>query len=336
MKSSAALAQVMTSFRYTLTVKAGPDRGRSYQLLPPKVTIGRDNGNDIVLNDPKVSRTQATIEFHSNHISIIDHSSHGSLSINDLPVDNTHLSNGDVIQIGETVLVFRMDTMASPPAIAGNLNRGLTPPAADPYKYKLGGAADPSAGRPSRRSSADNGRLRFYIMVLFIGGLLAWLLMDSPKKDKPDTSLRSLEEIEAEIKGSEDRKQVFQRGRQFANESEKRRYEEAQSHYLQGFRDYQKGNYARAMKSFETARAIDPTHDLSKRYYTLAARARDEFVVRHILEGKKYKERLMYSRCISSLNMALKALGENAASDIKGKEAIAIRDECETLQEGRF
>jgi pSer/pThr/pTyr-binding forkhead associated (FHA) protein len=330
MKSS-AVAQMMTSFRFTVSVKMGPDRGKSYQLLPPKVTIGRDTGNDIVLSDLKVSRNQAYIEFRNDGVVIVDLSSRAALIVNGEAVSEAHLHNGDRIRIGETELLFRMDTVGVP----ANVPKGAAPHLAMAQPYRLGGAADPTP-QPSRRSSADNGRLRFYIIVLGLGGLFAWLMMGETVLQKKDNSLRTIEEIEAEIKGSEQRQEQFVRQRKFGNESEKRRYEEAQSHYLQGFRDFQKGNYSRAIKSFETSRAIDPSHDLAKRYYTLALRARDEFVVSHILEGKKYRERLMYNRCASSLNAAIKALGENASMDIKGKEAMALKNECETLQEGRF
>lgn len=327
--TSPARAGQMTSFRFTLSVKAGPDRGQSYQLLPPKVTIGRDTGNDIVLSDPKVSRHHATIEFRYNGVFITDHSGRGTMQINGVPITETSVENGDQITMGQTDLVYRMDTVA----LGAAAPRGLAPHLAASAP-RFGGAADPNP--QPRRNNNDSGRIRFYIMVLVVGGLFAWLMMDQTVRQKKDNSLRTIEEIEAEIKGSEERQELVARQRQFANDGEKRRYEEAQTHYLQGFRDFQKGNYSRAIKSFETSRAIDPTHELSKRYYTLAVRARDEFVVAHILEGKKYKERLMYGRCASSLNSALKALGESAFTDIKGKEALALMKECEILAEGRF
>ena len=126
------------------------------------------------------------------------------------------------------------------------------------------------------------------------------------------------------------------KNRQFKSEEERRRYEEAQAHYLMGFRDFQKGNYSRAMKSFETARAIDPNHEMAKRYYSLSARQRDEFVARHLLEGRRYKEKNMYTRCVSSLDKALKALGETSDQDLKVKEAKALRNECDALTKERF
>ena len=91
------------------------------------------------------------------------------------------------------------------------------------------------------------------------------------------------------------------------------------------------------MRSLETARAIDPGHERAKRYFQLSIRKRDEFIDRYIRQGRKYKEKNMYSRCVGSLDAALKALDDPAnRQDVKIREAQALRKECDALAGERF
>ena len=69
---NAAAILPRTGFKFTISVRSGPDAGAVYQLLPPRVTIGRDpSSNNVVVNDPKVSRNAAIIEFSPQDISIL-------------------------------------------------------------------------------------------------------------------------------------------------------------------------------------------------------------------------------------------------------------------------
>lgn len=174
----------------------------------------------------------------------------------------------------------------------------------------------------------------FYLVVLGVGGLFTWL-MTSETAVKKETGIRTSGQVETEIRDSEERQGLLSKKREFKSQEERTRFEEANGHYLQGFRDYQKGNFARALRSFETARAIDPNHEMATRYYQLSIRKRDELIARHLLDGRRYKEKNMYSRCVSSMNAALKNLGDvNTQQDLKAKEAETLRNECEALMKG--
>ena len=48
-----------TGFKFMLTVQNGPDTGATFQLLPPRVSIGRGADCNVILNDPRVSRVAA-------------------------------------------------------------------------------------------------------------------------------------------------------------------------------------------------------------------------------------------------------------------------------------
>lgn len=341
--TSNAAQQLATSVRFTLSVKSGPDAGRSYQLLPPKVTIGRDPGNNIPLKDPKVSRNHTVIEFKPDRIVASDVSSRDNMLINGKAEKESPLKDGDVLSIGETKLVFRIEITTSRPAhlqVASSFPQNLSLQRPSGPMGAPGNFEPRSPQAPPRVQHAGSGetakKFRFYLIAAIVLGSFVYMVTSEEVEKKKDLGLRTSEEIEAEIRSTEERIEVISKQREFKSEEERKRYEEAQAHYLQGFRDFQKGGYSRAMRAFETARAIDPGHEMAKRYYTLAARQRDEFVARHMIEGRQYRDKNMFSRCVASIDIAIKVLGESSSQDLKIKEAKSLRDECEAMLKERF
>ncbi len=98
-----------------LRVQAGPPgtAGREFALTQPAVTIGRRADQDIVLNDPSVSRTHARVEITPDGVSIIDLDSTNGTLVNGHPVraSRVALRPGDRIHIGTVVL----ELVAGPP-----------------------------------------------------------------------------------------------------------------------------------------------------------------------------------------------------------------------------
>ncbi len=116
--------------------------------------------------------------------------------------------------------------------------------------------------------------------------------------------------------------------KRYSSPEEKSKYQEANHHYLEGFRDFNKGQYSRAIRSFETALAIDPTHKLAGRYREYAMRSRQEFIAGELEMGKQYHEKQMYSRCSASLEKVLVEIRDE--SDIRYKEAVSLKRICDS------
>src|SRR5580765_4012576 len=71
------------------------------ELNKPVVTVGRGNANDLVLNDPSVSRFHAVIKLRDNSIFIADRGSTNGIVLNDKKISKeTELKNGDVALVG--------------------------------------------------------------------------------------------------------------------------------------------------------------------------------------------------------------------------------------------
>ena len=332
---NAAMAMPKTGFKFMLTVRDGPDTGATYQLLPPTVSIGRGPENNVSLNDLRVSRQAAVITFSMEEIIITDLSNRHSMMINQVQQSETPLKDGDMIFIGETELLFNVEAiplhMMQPPAAMGNHSPSAF---AVPEGLTLSPHPGVPGPPPTIDNSARNKKIRFYAIVgLAVGGFV-WMMNSQDIKPTKDHGLKTVQEIEADLKGSEQRQEAIVKKREFKSDMEQTRYEEAQHHFIQGFRDYQNGQWGRAMRSFETARAIDPKHELAGRYYQLAEKQRDEMVAMLILEGRRYKEKSMYARCSASLEKALDAIPNK--QDVKFKSNEAIKKECDLLSEERY
>jgi len=336
---SAAYAQPRTGFKFMLIVQRGPDKGASYQLLPPTVSIGRGPDNNVALTDPKVSRQAALIELTMERIVIRDISSRQSLSVNGNSQTETDLKDGDTLRIGDSEMIFAVEALPlnSPLSLPSSPTRPTALPEAGfirPVRMTSSTMSSSSSASASASTSGGNGKLRFYIILGGVALLLVWLLTSQPAQRRTDPGLRTVEEIEKDIKGSEERQQAIVKKRMFKNEEERTRFDEANRHYLEGFRDYQKGQYTRALRSFETARAIDPEHELARRYYKLAEKQRDEMIALLTLEGRRYKEKHMFARCSSAFEKVLDAIPNK--DDLKYKQVEALKRECDLLIGDKF
>lgn len=90
----------------TLRVLDGADRGRIYGDLTPPVTIGREEGNTIQLNDERVSRFHLKIQEDHEKLVLTDLESTNGTKVNGEDIQLRILRYGDMIAIGRSVLLF--------------------------------------------------------------------------------------------------------------------------------------------------------------------------------------------------------------------------------------
>ena len=98
-----AADQQMTSV--TLRVLEGTDRGKNFDNLTLPVSIGREEGNSIQLNDDRVSRYHLKIQMDHDNLVMTDLESTNGTRVNG---EDTHLKIvrfGDVISLGRSTLL---------------------------------------------------------------------------------------------------------------------------------------------------------------------------------------------------------------------------------------
>ena len=90
----------------TLRVLDGADRGREFRDVPTPLTIGREEGNPIQLNDERVSRFHLKVQEDDEKIVLTDLESTNGTRVNGESVQLWILRPGDVVTVGRTVLLF--------------------------------------------------------------------------------------------------------------------------------------------------------------------------------------------------------------------------------------
>ena len=93
----------------TFQVLEGIDKGRIFRELPTPVTIGREEGNALRLNDERVSRYHAKVQFDNGEIILTDLESTNGTRVNGNVVQIRRLRPGDRISIGRSLLLFGSD-----------------------------------------------------------------------------------------------------------------------------------------------------------------------------------------------------------------------------------
>lgn len=80
--------------------------GMIFPLDKPVFKIGRSLDNDLVLNDPTVSRYHAEIQYQQSRFLLIDKKSSTGVFLNNKKADVSPLFAGDIIQISHTPIMF--------------------------------------------------------------------------------------------------------------------------------------------------------------------------------------------------------------------------------------
>ncbi len=92
--------------RITLRIVDGADRGRIYDDFQPPLTIGREEGNSIQLNDERVSRFHLKIQRDHDDLVLTDLASTNGTKVNGEETHLRILRHGDMISVGRSLLVF--------------------------------------------------------------------------------------------------------------------------------------------------------------------------------------------------------------------------------------
>lgn len=90
----------------TLKILEGMERGCVFSKIPLPVTIGREEDNDIQLNDDRVSRFHAKLQDHAGRVILTDLDSTNGTRVNGHPIQMRVMQQGDVIGVGRCVVLF--------------------------------------------------------------------------------------------------------------------------------------------------------------------------------------------------------------------------------------
>jgi len=90
----------------------------NFQLEKELINLGRHSDNDLILNDPHVSRHHAQLRVINGSYVIFDAGSSSGLFLNGKQISQATLRAGDVIRLGVTNLIYIQDTTGEMPTTA--------------------------------------------------------------------------------------------------------------------------------------------------------------------------------------------------------------------------
>jgi len=96
-------------------VLEGIEAGRVFRKLQTPVTIGREDENDIQLNDERISRFHSKVQEDSGRIILTDLESTNGTRVNGRPIKMRVLKKGDQISVGRCLLVVMASSELSAP-----------------------------------------------------------------------------------------------------------------------------------------------------------------------------------------------------------------------------
>jgi pSer/pThr/pTyr-binding forkhead associated (FHA) protein len=89
----------------TIKILHGADRGKVFHDLAPPLTIGREEGNSIQLNDERVSRCHFKIQRDNDRLVLTDLDSTNGTKVNGSECQLKILRHGDLIAVGRTLML---------------------------------------------------------------------------------------------------------------------------------------------------------------------------------------------------------------------------------------
>lgn len=147
----------------TFLVLEGVDKGRVFRDLNVPVTIGREEGNVLRLNDERVSRYHAKVQAEDGDIILTDLDSTNGTRVNGATIQIRRLRPGDQLSIGRSMLLFgtmeeieaRRQQAASPTGQGG----GAQTIRADELAAAGGGGKIAAPVAPARKADAVSSPL---------------------------------------------------------------------------------------------------------------------------------------------------------------------------------
>jgi len=303
---------------FVLTLLTGTENGTSFRLPIGRITIGRGADNDIVIkDDQKISRQHAAVTITPNGVEISDISDRNVVIVNNEEVTTTNISAGAIIQLGKTKLQLKHTNSQQ--------SLGLVSAHSQSDATSHLGLPQPQ----HRRKSKPN---YFYIIIAVIILGLVWLLSSETKK-KENVELRTQSDIQKSIEANSRLIESLQSDR-LSKGFKSKQYEEAQTNFIKGFRDYRKGQYERAIESFQACLSLFPEHAQCLRYLPLSQKKFSELVQYHMVLASKYRAQNQFAACKSSYrNVMIMIKNTTDKTYIEAKSGF---DTCHALEGDRF
>ncbi len=319
----------IASYGATLEQLSGADKGRVFELHATRLTVGRANDCDIVVDVEGVSRVHALLVRSDGSWFIRDNNSKNGVYVNGKLLKESWLETGDVVQMGTFLFKFEVQDIADGPG-EGNLPMA-SDLGSDIPGMELGMAGGVGMATTKKKANgsliaklAGNRRAMIYLgAAVLLGGVLMMGGGEAPKTDdSPASAVGADGTLARDFKtaGSEKdtafpigTKQLIPNGMEdpLLKKAEKdmakldwsnTSLRESEQFFRRGQREYLNHNYHRAIDSFQTALSLYGGHVLAERYLRRSVYEVEIEAKMNMAVGIQYYESLQYSRAIHHFN----------------------------------
>ena len=188
----------------------------------------------------------------------------------------------------------------------------------------------PSLGKAKSPKKKKKFTRIVLVAVVLMGGMLFLSDSDQPNNREPD-KLRTLMDKEESVKTLAELKEKEQKKRTKQNLIS---YQQAQSAYVNGIRDYRKGVYGRAIEYFSVCHTLYSQHELCASYLKKAQVKQQQLIQAWMTAGKHYREKRRFVPCMSAFKNVMMAIGDT--SNLTYKEAYESFKICQIQHEDRY
>lgn len=329
----------MAKVRQNLAVKDTPilelvegvGKGRIYEVVSSKLTIGRSDENHVVIPSESVSRLHATIERRGDgSYEIQDHGSKNGVIVNGQRILNTIVEDGDLIQIGNFSFRFVRGLATADRSRSLSLRRegekaADAPPGMSPEK--------------KRRLLIYGGAGLVIGLFLLMGGeeekkapvktdadakSPGWEVAAPPTVPVPNASnaIAGLQDPTSGLVESEIGKLPWDDGG----------IVEAENHFRRGQRELVNKNYHRAIEAFQLALSLNKAHPSARYYLQSALHECEEAAKKNYELGVKYFETLQYTRAMFHFQQTINLMQHRPKDPVIAQAAKYIQLAKQKLQ----
>ena len=299
-----------------LRILKGAEVGATFVLKSSSVTIGRGDEVNVMIGDPKSSRSHARLDYTKDGWMVSDLGSANGIFFQGEYIRKFSLRSGEHFTIGETIFEFinseeLQRALAAPLRDSNEIERQDMALAQKKLKVqgmsKAQKVADHSGAAGKKKS---NPRTLLLLaagagIYLYMGG------MDDAAKNanvKPKTAATAKKEDGSDP--NEDRALASYLPSTVSKDVEKT----ADQYYWLGFREYMKGNYMRAKDDFELTLQVNPSHEKARHYLASAEKENQDEIKKLIENAKKAKLIGRYQDAKGNCETALRHLYNDQAN----------------------
>jgi pSer/pThr/pTyr-binding forkhead associated (FHA) protein len=325
---------------------SGRAKGRVFEMVRDKMTIGRQDDNDIVAQAEGVSRQHAMLVRSEGFWFIRDNQSRNGVLVNGKPVKEAWLKTGDVIQLGAFSLRFNGGTGLHEASKSRQIAESPDP-----------AALAPAMGDVKPAKKGFNKRLLIYGIgaLVLVGVLMMSSGGDDTKKAADGTAAQTADGVPVPGKLARDFKlpdepkllvpqpqgvlpgledPVLKRAEQemakldWTNSS----LREAEQFFRRGQREYLDHNYERAIEYFQTSLSLYRGHVLADEYLRRAIFEAETAAKKNMELGIQYFESLQYQRAIYHFTQVVNLMSHRPNEAIVGEAEKYIQQSKRRLQ----